>query len=70
MLEWLSWFKDPGNSQIFALLLFFVTYCLILLWVFTGKQRKRRFDAYRHIPLEDEPEDRQVSADRNEDNDR
>lgn len=63
MLSWFQWFTQPENSQIFALVLFFLTYCLILLYVFTGRKRKERLESYRHIPLEDEAGDRPRSRD-------
>ena len=40
-----------------ALVLFFLTFCGILIYVFTGSKRKKRFDSYRYIPLDDEAEE-------------
>lgn len=70
MLNWFEWFTRPENTQIFALVLFFVTYCLILLFVFTGKRRKERYEKYRNIPLEDEPQHREAVKRKGEDDER
>ncbi|MEZ5581918.1 MAG: cbb3-type cytochrome c oxidase subunit 3 [Candidatus Competibacteraceae bacterium] len=59
MFDWLLWFTDMGNSKIFALLLFFSTFCAILIYVFTGKQRTRRLESYKYIPFQDESTDLQ-----------
>jgi len=51
MLQWLGRLE---NSKVVALLIFFVTFCGILLYVFTGKQRKTRLESYKYIPFADE----------------
>lgn len=60
MTEMLAWFADVHTDmqkagQI-ALVLFFLTFCGILIYVFTGQKRQKRFDSYRYIPLDDEDE--------------
>jgi len=45
MPEWLLWFTRFENSKIVALLLFFITFCGILIYVFTGKQRSSRIES-------------------------
>ncbi|VAW77305.1 hypothetical protein MNBD_GAMMA15-264 [hydrothermal vent metagenome] len=57
MSEWLLWFTRFENSKIVALLLFFVTFCAILLYVYTGKQRSERLESYKYIPLQDDDKD-------------
>ncbi|MBI5041764.1 MAG: cbb3-type cytochrome c oxidase subunit 3 [Gammaproteobacteria bacterium] len=54
MTEALQWLGRLENSKIVALLLFFVTFCGILFYVFTGKQRKDRLESYKYIPFADE----------------
>lgn len=54
MFDWLSWFTHLENSKVFALVLFFLTFCGILLYVFTGKKRAKRLESYKHIPFQDE----------------
>ena len=55
MLDWLSWFTHMENTKVFAVVLFFTTYCGILLYVFTGRKRAKRLESYKNIPFEDEP---------------
>jgi cbb3-type cytochrome oxidase subunit 3 len=57
MSEWLQWLGRFENSKVVALLLFFVTFCGILIYVYTGKQRSRRLESYKYIPLQDEEQD-------------
>ena len=54
MLDWLMWFTRMENTKPFVLVLFFVTFVLILLYVFTGKKRTKRLESYKNIPLDDE----------------
>lgn len=62
MIEALHWLGRLENSKIVALLIFFVTFCGILLYVFTGKQRKQRLESYKYIPFADE-DDKTDAAD-------
>lgn len=55
MLEWLNWFTHLENSKVFALVLFFSVFCLILLYVYSSSRRSKRLESYRFIPLRDEP---------------
>jgi len=57
MPEWLLWFTRMENSKIVALLLFFFTFCGILIYVFTGKKRSRRLESYKYIPFQDDDKD-------------
>lgn len=61
MSEVLQWLGRLENSKIVALLIFFVTFCAILLYVFTGKKRRERLESYKYIPFADE--DKSESAD-------
>ena len=54
MPEWLLWFTRFENSKVVALLLFFFTFCGILIYVYTGKKRSRRLESYKYIPLQDD----------------
>lgn len=54
MTEMLQWLGHLENSKIVALLIFFVAFCGILLYVYTGKQRKERLESYKYIPFADE----------------
>lgn len=61
MFDWLHWFTDYRNGLILSLVLFFVAYCAILIYVFTGKKRAKRLESYKHIPFQDEPDEAQPS---------
>jgi cbb3-type cytochrome oxidase subunit 3 len=54
MPDWLLWFTRFENSKVVALLLFFFTFCGILIYVYTGKKRSRRLESYKYIPLQDD----------------
>jgi cbb3-type cytochrome oxidase subunit 3 len=54
MTEMLQWLGHLENSKIVALLIFFVAFCGILFYVYTGKQRKERLESYKYIPFADE----------------
>ena len=54
MSELLRWIGQQENSKVVALLIFFVTFCAIILYVFTGKRRKQRLESYKYIPFEDD----------------
>ena len=54
MTDVLQWLGRLENSKIVALLIFFVTFCGILIYVFTGKQRRDRLESYKYIPFDDE----------------
>ena len=47
---------DMQTAGQIATVIFFVTFTGILIYVFTGKRRKERFDSYRYIPLDDDEE--------------
>ena len=64
MPEWLLWFTRMENSKIVALLLFFFTFCGILIYVYTGKKRSERLESYKYMPLMDDEED--LNADNGE----
>ena len=57
MPGWLQWMTSMEYSKPIALLLFFFTFIAIVVYVFTGKKRKERFESYKYIPFEDEKDD-------------
>lgn len=59
MADFFAWFTHLENTKPFALVLFFVTFVLIILYVFTGKKRSQRLESYKHIPLNDDDTDHQ-----------
>jgi cbb3-type cytochrome oxidase subunit 3 len=67
MFEWLQWFTKMENSKVLALIIFFVTFCLILLYVYTNKKRSKRLESYKNIPFQDDEEESNVDLKVNED---
>lgn len=57
MPDWLLWFTRFENTKILALLLFFFAFCGILIYVYTGKNRARRLESYKYIPLQDDEQE-------------
>jgi cbb3-type cytochrome oxidase subunit 3 len=70
MPEWIQWFGRFENSKVLALLLFFITFCGILIYVYTGKKRSRRLESYKYIPLQDDEQDLNAESGEEEDNER
>lgn len=58
MPDWLLWFTRLENSKIVALLIFFFTFCAILMYVYTGKKRTRRLESYKYMPFQEDDVDR------------
>ena len=61
MTEYIAWFSDALTNmqkagQI-ATVLFFVTFCAIIIYVFTGKRRKQRLESYKYIPFADDEQE-------------
>jgi len=61
MSEIWAWLGDLGNSKVLALLIFFTTFVGIVLYVYTGKQRKDRLESYKNIPFIDDEDKKPVS---------
>lgn len=56
MMDFFMWFTDLGNSKTLAAVIFFTVFIGIIIYTFTGKARKKRFDEYRYIPFMDDEE--------------
>jgi cbb3-type cytochrome oxidase subunit 3 len=56
-MEWLKWFSRDENTKPLALLIFFVCFCLILIYVFGSKKRGERLESHKDIPFLDEDSD-------------
>ncbi|MGD8936380.1 MAG: cbb3-type cytochrome c oxidase subunit 3 [Thiogranum sp.] len=70
MAEWIQWLGRFENSKILALLLFFIAFCGILIYVYTGKKRSQRLESYKFIPLQDDEQDLDADSGEEEDNGR
>ena len=68
MFEWLSWFTHMENTKPFVLVLFSITFVLILLYVFVNRDRSNRLESYKNIPFQedDEPGDGQSKEKKDE----
>lgn len=66
MFEWLSWFTHMENTKPFVLVLFSITFVLILLYVYTNKKRSKRLESYKNIPFQEDEESRQSKDINNE----
>ena len=53
MFDWLSWFTHMENTKPFVLVLFSITFVLILYYVFSNKDRSKRFESYKNIPFQE-----------------
>ncbi len=53
----LEWLARAENAKSLGLLIFFITFCLIVLWVYGSKRRGEKLEEHKHIPfLDDEYE--------------
>lgn len=50
----MEWFADRANTKSLGLVIFFVTFCLIVLWVYGSKKRGKRLEEHKHIPFLDD----------------
>ena len=53
MFDWLSWFTHMENTKPFVLVIFSITFVLILFYVFSNKDRSKRFESYKNIPFQE-----------------
>lgn len=56
MPDWLYWFTRLENSKPLALLIFFITFCAIVIYVYGSKKRSKRLESYKNMPFLDEDE--------------
>lgn len=54
MLEWLA---EARNAKSLGLLIFFITFCLIVLWVYGSKKRGEKLEEHKNIPFLDEKDE-------------
>jgi len=57
MPDWFLWFTRFENSKVVALLLFFTSFCAILIYLYTDKKRAKRLESYKYMPLQDDEQD-------------
>ena len=57
MMGWIEWFAHPENTKPVTLVIFFITFAMIILYVYGSKQRSSRLESYKNLPFqEDESE--------------
>ena len=49
-----DWLMNMEYTKPVALVLFFVTFVLIILYVYTNKKRSKRLESYKNIPFQDD----------------
>lgn len=65
IFEWLS---NMENTKPLALVIFFVTFVLVVGYVYGGKKRGRRFESYKYIPFQDDDRPTSQDSDKGKDN--
>ncbi|NCS64855.1 MAG: CcoQ/FixQ family Cbb3-type cytochrome c oxidase assembly chaperone [Hydrogenophilales bacterium CG03_land_8_20_14_0_80_62_28] len=58
-MEW-AWWSQAANLKTLGLLIFFVTFCLIVLWLYSNKDRSARLEEQKNIPFLDEERDQEA----------
>ncbi|TCJ18159.1 cbb3-type cytochrome c oxidase subunit 3 [Parasulfuritortus cantonensis] len=57
----LAWLARPENAKPIGLIIFFVTFCLIVWWVYAGdKKRAARMEEPKNIPFLDDDLDQET----------
>lgn len=64
MNELLQWFTQFENSKVFALILFFTVFCVIVIYLYSSKERSKRLESYKNIPFDDD-EDEELAGSTN-----
>lgn len=65
MFEWLSWFTHMENTKPFVLVLFSITFVILLIYVFSNRNRSKRLESYKNIPFQDDDDENGQSKDIN-----
>ncbi len=53
----MDWLAQPQNAKSLGLVIFFVTFCLIVLWVYGNRKRGERLEEHKNIPFLDDDVD-------------
>lgn len=53
----MEWLAQAENAKTLGLLIFFITFCLIVLWVYGSRKRGERLEKHKNIPFLDEESD-------------
>ncbi|MDR3394917.1 MAG: cbb3-type cytochrome c oxidase subunit 3 [Parasulfuritortus sp.] len=52
-----EWWAQAENLKSLGLLIFFVTFCLIVLWIYSNRDRSNRLEEQKNIPFLDDDHD-------------
>lgn len=50
----MEWLLNPSISKTIGLLIFFITFCLIVLWVYGSRKRGEQLEEHKNIPFLDD----------------
>ena len=53
----MEWFAYPENTKPLGLLIFFITFCLIVFWVYGSRKRGKKLEEYKNIPFLDDDDE-------------
>jgi len=56
LVDFWHWIGQLSNSKVVALLIFFPLFIGIVLYVYSNKERSRRFESYKYMPFQDDDE--------------
>ncbi|MHB1677655.1 MAG: CcoQ/FixQ family Cbb3-type cytochrome c oxidase assembly chaperone [Sulfuriferula sp.] len=56
-MGWLNWFVSFEHAKPLALVILFITFVLILVYVFGNKRRGERLESYKDMLFHDEESD-------------
>ncbi len=69
MSELIGWLTNMEYTKPFVLVLFFVTFVLLIYYVYSNKKRSSRLESYKDIPFQhDEHDDENKTESDSEDN--
>ena len=53
-MEWLLWFTRFENAKPLSLVIFFITFCGILWYVYGSRRRADRLESYKNMPFHED----------------
>jgi len=63
MSELFSWLTKMEYTKPFVLVLFFITFVLLIYYVYSNKKRSSRLESYKNIPFDDDDDDSENTSD-------
>lgn len=53
----MEWLLDEGNRKTLALVIFFLTFCGIIIYVYGSRRRGEQIESYKHVLFLDDEND-------------